>query len=337
MANIPKIAGLDKVAGTIAGLWKDWIAATREKRFTWDQSLKHYGQTQVDEADYKDYSWRCKETRPVCQEIGDTVSAAVKAALFPANDDYFAVKGVDSIGKRNEDEVERYLKNQLFLSRFVSRTEPFVKQVCLLGNSTAGITTERNIVKRKRKRWQDFDVVEDKLPGKIYPIFKNQDIFSVAFDPSLDEYDQTTTRIQRTVTKLDALKTRSDLFFNVNKIKPSGRAKNDSTDSNKQNRRARFGINEKLSLRENEVELLTLFGDIKAGKKTHTDQLVVVANRDTVIRFQDIPFWSGNPHVFAKYSSFPGELFGRGVIEPIIGLQRHIFASSILMRYSILL
>jgi hypothetical protein len=322
MANIPKIPGLDKVASGVAKLWKDWIDATREKRLTWDQSLKHYGQTQVDAGDYKDYPWRCRETRPVCQEIGDTVSSAVKNSLFPANDDYFEVKGVDRRGKLHAGIVQRYLKQRLFLSRFVSRTEPFIKQVCLLGNSTAGITMEQK--KIKRRRWQDFKVVEEDIPVRDYPVFKNHDIFSVAFDPELDEYDQSTTRIQRTVTNLDALKAKSNLFFNLNKIKPSGRALNDSTDSNKQNRRSRFGINEKLSLRDNEIELLTLFGDIKAGKKLHTDQLVVVANRSVPIRFEAIPFFSGNPHVFAKYSSFPGEMFGRGVIEPIIGLQRLI-------------
>lgn len=331
MPPIPTGSGMKDVPSILAGLWKDWIDATSEKRFIWDKALKHYGQNYVDEADYKDYPWRCRNTRPICQEIGDTVSAAVKNSLFPSNDDYFEVKGIDAAGKLHQGVVNAYLKKQLFKSRFVSCTEPFIKQICLLGNGTAAIDFERSVI--NRKRWQDYNIVSDQVVVNNYPIFKNQDIFSVAFDPAMETYDQGTTRIRRTVAQLSSLKAtnaelvandQEPIYNNLNKLKPAGKVLNDSTDSNKQNRRARYGINEKLRLRGDEVELLTLSGDIIVGKKTMRDQLVVVANRSVVIRFQDIPFFSGNPNIFGKYSSFPGELFGRGVIEPIIGLSQLI-------------
>lgn len=313
---------ISKIPEIISELWKTWINATLEKRATWDQCQKHYLQSYVDETDYKDYPWRCKVTRPVCQEVVDTVSAAIKNALFPSNDDYFEVKGDDVTGKQYEKLVQDYLRDRLFLSRFVSRMEPFIKQVCIVGNSAGDVSNRRERI--DRKRWQDFNIIEG-MPGFVnVPRFEHNDIFSVAFNPALSDYEQGTTRIKRTITTLSDLKAKSHLYSNLSKIKPSSYSIADVTDSARTTRRSRFGINEGLRLKKGEVELLTLFGDVEVGKKVYRDYLVVVANRETVIRFEPIPYFCGNTGIFAKYSSVPGEMLGRGVVEPIIGLQQLI-------------
>jgi hypothetical protein len=309
---------------TVSGFWKAWIDATINKRETWDRCLKHYLQNYIDEADYKDYPWRCKVTRPVTQEVVDTISAAIKNALFPSNDDYFAVKGDDPIGRQFEKEVQVYLRQRLFLSRFVSRMEPFIKQICVTGNATGGVYNRRERV--GRRRWQDYRVHPASIAFIDIPRFEHEDIFSVAFDPSLEEYDQGTARIRRTLVDIADLRSMSHLYNKaaLNRISDTVRPANDVTDSHKTTRRTRFGINEQAGMKKGKVELLSYFGDMRMGGEMLRDQLVVIANRQEAIRAEPLPYFCGNTGVFAKYASVPGEMFGRGVVEPIMGLQQLI-------------
>jgi hypothetical protein len=78
---------------------------------------------------------------------------------------------------------------------------------------------------------------------------------------------------------------------------------------------------------KNMVELLQFEGDLELPGPDGTisiykNHILVVANRTQVIRFEPSPFAHGKPswNMFVLYPE-PGEVYGRGIIEPALGLQ----------------
>ena len=76
-----------------------------------------------------------------------------------------------------------------------------------------------------------------------------------------------------------------------------------------------------------QVELLQFEGDLELPGPDGTpviykNHILVVANRSKVIRFEPNPFAHGRPswNMFVLYPE-PGEVYGRGIIEPALGLQ----------------
>lgn len=317
------MASFDNNATTVANLWNKWKSARSEKEEIWMNLHRQYIQRSVNVGDYSanGYPWSCRVTRPIIQETVDTVSAAVKQSLFPLNEDFFEIVGDKEIGFRYEKFVRDWFRQKLFISRFTSRMEPMIKQTVLLGNSSVGTFWRNNSV--ERKRWQDWSMKSRTKKQFDYPVVEHHDIFSSVYNPTVTELDGVNTSIRRTVTTINDLKAKSHLYKNLSSISGTEKIFNDVTDSRRQDRKSVFGVNEGVELREGEVELLTLFGDLTVDGKLFRDHLVVIANRLIPIRFEPLPWWS-NPISWARYSTVPGEGLGMGVAEPILGLARLI-------------
>ena len=77
---------------------------------------------------------------------------------------------------------------------------------------------------------------------------------------------------------------------------------------------------------KDQVELLQFEGDLELpgenGPVIYKNHIMVVANRSKVIRFEPSPFAHGKCswNMFVLYPE-PGEVYGRGIIEPALGLQ----------------
>jgi hypothetical protein len=75
-----------------------------------------------------------------------------------------------------------------------------------------------------------------------------------------------------------------------------------------------------------QVELLQFEGDLELpgenGPVIYKNHIMVIANRSKVIRFEPSPFAHGKCswNMFVLYPE-PGEVYGRGIIEPALGLQ----------------
>lgn len=310
----------EKAVKAVVGKWENWKKVRESKEAIWDDCLKHY-LTYIDEAKYKNWPWRCKVSRPVSQEIVDTVSSAIKSALFPDNEDFFNVEGTDAIGMEYADSVKKYLQNVLFKMRFAQHLSPFLKQLCITGNSTAGLFWRKEDV--IRKRWQDGVVVPHRQIMWDSTKLETHDIFEVVFEPRSPMYSQETPRVRRKIIDKSELKLKKDLYSNLKDIE-GGASPTEQSDSVKSLRRQIFGINDNLIDKKNDVELLIHNGDIEIEGKIYRDRVVVVANRKTLLMFRENPYWCGNPHIFSNYTDSHNELLGRGVIEPIRGLQKLI-------------
>ena len=317
---IEKNIDQEKIIKTIPGLWENWKLGRAEKESKWDECVKNY-MAYIDESKYDSWPWRCKISRPISQEITDTVSASVKTALFPDNEDFFTVEGLDEIGQEFQKDVENYLKIVLFKMRYISSLEPFIKQLCIIGNSYAGLPWRQESV--KRRRWQDGVVMPYNQITWDSTKIESHDMFDVVFDQRSVEYSQELTRIRRKIVSIDDLKLRKDIYSNLGSEKlKSGYQPSEQSDSTRQARRSIYGINEGIADKTKDVELLIVNGDINIDGKIYQDYQCVIANRSVVLQFFENPYWCGNPSIFCNYSLMHNELLGRGPLEPIIGLQK---------------
>lgn len=309
-----------KVVTKVSGDWENWKKVRESKEAIWDDCVKHY-LTYIDESKYKKWPWRCKVSRPVSQEIVDSVAAAMKSALFPDNEDFFNVEGLDQIGAEYAKEVKNYMKVVLFKMRFAQSMNPFIKQLCIVGNSTAGLNWRQESV--IRRRWQDGVQVDGRQVIWDSSRLETHDIFDTVFAPREQNYSQATVRIRRHIISRDELKLRKDLYSNLGDLEDGG-VPMEQSDSAADLRRTIFGINDQLIDKKNDIELLIQHGDINIDGKIYRDMIVVVANRKTLLMFVENPYWCGSPHIFSNYTDVHNEMLGRGPIEPIRGLQKLI-------------
>jgi len=98
----------------------------------------------------------------------------------------------------------------------------------------------------------------------------------------------------------------------------------ESSDSLKMMTERQIGI---AKMPKDMVELIQFEGDIEipdgmGGVTFYPNHILVVANRTRVIRFEPNPFYHGRPtwELFRLYEE-PNELYGRGGIEPILGIN----------------
>jgi hypothetical protein len=309
-----------KIKDYIVDTWKDWKKARQEKEEDWDECIKHY-LCYVDLSKFDGWEWRSKVSRPISQEIGDANKAQIKAALFPDNEEFFDVEGLDDIGQRFKHLVKERMKDVLFAMRFTSRFDPFLMQLCTIGNSHAQLPWTVEVA--YRKTWQTGQVRRKPTITWDGPKFETNDMFNVVFDPRETEYNQHSPRIIRRIVSKNYLKLNADLYElddDLLKEKPPL----EESDHMRDERRRIFGWGDQQIERKDDVELLIYTGDMFIDDQAFIDKIFIVANRQKLIRGEEVVEFCGPPYIYANYTKIPNEMLGRGPLEPVRGLQRLI-------------
>jgi len=163
------------------------------------------------------------------------------------------------------------------------------------------------------------------------PTFHVDDIFNFVIDPFSPD-PKHALRIKRTFvakSQLVALSQKNEygysVYSNVERITTS-EVRRHQTDDFEEDRYRAFGMEMPKS---SEVELLEAWGTIEIpggyggeDTKTYVSHVCTIANRQTVIRFEPTFLWSGDaPVQLATYRDVPGQVYGIGQLEPLLGLQ----------------
>jgi hypothetical protein len=75
------------------------------------------------------------------------------------------------------------------------------------------------------------------------------------------------------------------------------------------------------------IEIIECWGTIETnkdsgGKEAYTSFVGAIANRGPLVRFEPTFLWSGkSPNGLCKYRNVPGQVYGIGALEPVLGLQ----------------
>lgn len=163
------------------------------------------------------------------------------------------------------------------------------------------------------------------------PTFQANDIFNFVIDPfSTDR--RRALRIKRTFVSKAVLRRMAQkndwgysVYSNVEKIREA-EYRGQNQDDFEVDRYRAFGMDMPKST---EVELLEAWGTMEipgsydgSEEKTYVSHVCTVANRSTLIRFEPTFLWSGDaPVQLATYRDVPGQVYGIGQLEPLLGLQ----------------
>jgi len=329
MDKIEKDIDQEEVIKFISGNWENWKSDRKPKEQIWQDCLNNY-LVVVDESKYSNWPWRAKVSDTFSQEIGDIAASALKNALFPFDEEFYKLEPLDDIGVVYRDKMQTYFDRKLKESKFIERYRPFLKQLAVLGNSSAFLPWKK-ITRPKRLRIKEKNEIKlSTLQETLYDSFRfdTLDILNVVMN-SDSTYSEDSPMIVRSLHSLASLKDMKDQYDNLDKLEASiveskmGHAAPSQTDDAFASQRsATFGIN--FNVDNEEVELLTCRGDMEIDGKIYRDYSGVVANRKFLLQFKENPFWAGRPLVWSDYNSLWYTPYGIGPLEPVKGIHELI-------------
>jgi hypothetical protein len=276
---------------------------------------------------------RSQIVRPVLYEAVEAIHANLLNALFPANERFFSVIGKTEENHRQAGLIEEFLRNKLEDASFIEKYALFLKQAVITGNTAAAVPWRQSRQTRQVYRPVHLfgvtvgtqKVTREEL---IYngPDFETLDMFDFLIDPDASDFEQAKV-IRKVDRELRTLKA-NPAYHHLEHLKLKKHEAQDMSDSNKQSRRRAFGLDESLSTLDEALEkvsLLEAWGDFRIGETVYKNYVCVVANQDTVIRFEPNPYECGmKPFIFTPFIPVPNEIYGIGAIEKSLGLQHAI-------------
>ncbi len=274
---------------------------------------------------------RSRIARPVLYEAVEAIHANLLNALFPVNERFFTVLGKTETDQRNASLIEEFLRNKLEDAGFVEKYALFLKQAIITGNTVAAAPWRKSRQQRtvnKPVRLFGMTVGYQKVSRETVtyngPDFEVLDMFDFLIDPDATDFEQAKLirRVDRSLLSLKG----NPVYHNLDRVKPNETNAWDASESNKNSRRKAFGLDE--TPQENnesmdtKVTLLEAWGDFIIGDTVYENHVCVIANQDTVIRFEPNPYEHGmKPFVFTSFIPVPNEVYGIGAIEKSLGLQ----------------
>lgn len=277
---------------------------------------------------------RSQVVRPILYEAVEAIHANLLNAIFPANERFFTVIGKTEENQQNATVIEEFLRNKLEDTSFIEKYALFLKQAIITGNTVAAVPWRKTSHNRQVSRpVQLFGMtvgtqkVHEETITYHGPDFEVLDIFDFLIDPDAPDFEQ--AKIIRKVERpLSAIKS-NPAYSNLDHLKVNNPDNTESDDQHKKSRRRAFGLDD-VSPGTNataidKVTLLETWGDFVIGESLYKNYVCVIANHDTVIRFEPNPYDSGmKPFIFTSFIPVPNEIYGIGAIEKSLGLQHAI-------------
>ena len=315
----------EDVAAFIKDSFDGWKDARIEKETIWQSCVDNY-LTVIDTAKYESWPWRSKVCDTMSQETGDTIASALRNSLFPLTEDYFTLRGKDELGIKHEARMTEYVKTKLKQAKFQEKMRVFLKQLTILGNSVVHIPWVKNTEKKKKRVMENGKVFIKTINKEVYDSFdiETLDILDVVFDPN-KAYTKKSLCIYRTYKSLAELKLNKNYDAEGLADIESGFAEYQQRTDNtvdKTKRAEAFGLAYDSSTED--IELLVGYGDFELDGVIYEDYLAVVGNSGTLLRFEPNPYWGGKPLLLGTYDPMWFSVYGRGPLEPILGVQELI-------------
>lgn len=273
--------------------------------------------------------------RPVLYEAVEAIHSNLLNALFPANERFFTVTGKTETDHQNAQMIEEFLRGKLEDANFIEKYALFLKQAVVTGNTVAAVPWKKTRqIRRVEQPITLFGVTvgyqKEVREETVYngPEFEVLDIFDFLIDPDATEFRQAKVihKVERSLRELKS----NPAYSNLDNVQPlTDGFSPDADDANKTSKRRAFGLDEPQSSgheqRGDKVKLLEAWGDFVIDDQVFANYVCVVANENTVIRFEPNPYDCGlKPFIFTNFIPVPNEIYGIGSIEKSLGLQHVI-------------
>ena len=270
---------------------------------------------------------------PVVRQQLKQLYSSLKLTLFPNDEDYFRIRGVDPEAAEIEDELTEALKLKFKEAMIAEKIGAALWDVCWAGNAAILPTIKDNI------RWEwSFDPVTQQYVANQVDVPPEPDLETLNpiqfyLDPSAKNAECAGWGHYGSKKKQEIKD--STLYFNTDKLddlKSTGKSGNETD--------AQFDLTSFNGLVNSFTEVeggidydLFYFPYLKTKDKEYRNMLVGMAGGQVLVRFHPNLFPGGmNPVVFFNWSNDVGSPYGTGPVEDIKELQRLI---NILYNYMI--
>jgi hypothetical protein len=331
----------EKVVQAVTGLWEDWKLARADKERIWDECLGNY-LVHVDPTKYDAWPWRCNVADSFSQETADTLASTLRNSLFPMNEDFYEIEGLDTKGRQGVPVMKAYLDTQLYQMKFIEKLTPHFKQLCVIGNAPLLLHWTRQ-TRARRRRTEHVNTgsgktviktIDERQKAYDGPDVLPMDAYDVVFNPEVMGLAE--TPILRRMPKLRLAQVKQ-WFPNLKddvlaEIEDSAMPMEPS-DTQKDMRARLFGVQPQLSTQDthgrkaetkgdtDEFELIMLHGDLEVDGERFEDQQVAIINRKVLVEMKRNPYWAGRPIVWDTYEDVWFTPLGKGPLEPVRGTQ----------------
>jgi len=336
------------VASWAAQWWVDRKNERLIKERIWNECILavdcKFGETWEELEEY-----RSKRYMSLPWQAVETVSSSLVNGCMPS--DWFSILGRTPADDQKSKLMLSLLKWQHFKTKFRTKFKVFAKSACITGNVPYCVDWREETIQvpddeamaaqmayNQMQQSMGLTVPQEAMmnfrPTKALraydgPDFHIGNIFDYVQDlqPSNPRFALRAIKFFRSKAYLD-FKSQPDengysLYQNIDQVSDENIFR-DSSDSLKLMTERQIGI---ARMPEDMVELIQFEGDFEipnggGGSTYYPNHIMVVANRRTVIRFEPNPFLYGRPtwELFVLYPE-PNETYGRGIIEPILGIN----------------
>jgi len=315
-----------------------WDSARRSRESMWLQIYKRYFSV----AEKFKTPSRSSITQPMAFKIIEAALPKLANSIYAQDNKFFDVKAIDPDNiddLARAEAIRRLLELQLDKARFFPKFLDFTKQMLLYGTSFMKVYWEvkhdwvwERTSRREMQTIEGFEIGEKIIwdEEKKYTATKRQpglevlDILDVYLDPDATDEQGGRGVFLRSWISRDELKEmaqgRFPVYGNVNKLDEEVGSAEAYADSRAE-RLAPRGLNTSATNRKDEIELLEFWGSLDIdGDGIKEECQIVIADRQTIVRAIANPFHhQKRPIVRGVMFPVPNELYGLGMIEPVIG------------------
>lgn len=337
------LQGIDQhtLANWLVTQWRRMKDERVHKEAIWQECWLAYnskfGDTWREIAEY-----RSKRYIPLSKLAIESVTSNLVQGVMP-HDDWFNIMGRTPDDERGAKYMSALLKWQHFRTGWRKQFALGLKQAAIFGNVPWATLWKQDVrwVPDPEQHGENMGAYAASLemgtaqagvppPVPLKPVRKydgpefvigNIFDFVIERNPN-DEYALRINRNFKTKAYLERMAEPDamgySIYENIDSINNENVYK-ESSDGLRQSIDAEMGF---YNIPKERVELLEAWGDFEIDGETYHNHVLVVANRNTVIRFEPNPYAHGRiPWQMFVLQPDPIEVYGNGVLEPALGLQ----------------
>ena len=313
--------------------WALYIGTSEAMDSMRSQIVKTVGDVNVD--------WRHKINVGKAFEAVETIHGYLMAATFP-NRDWFDVVPQLPSSLQLAKLVQKYVQAKLEDGKFRANYENFLRQLIITGNSVMALPWRYETLSYKKKvkiskqdrgsafgvidldESQDYqwETVEEERVIQNSPDFETLDMFDCFFDTANKDANQSTFIRRLYKSKAEVITCIHDGTYEkvpitvIQQTKPYG-----STKASQVQRYS--GINTQNWSPSEIVEVWEYWGDVHLDDVTYKDVVITILGDDTLLRFEQNPYWGGRPFIYGSYIPVM-QTYAMGAIQPSAGLLHEL-------------
>lgn len=324
VAELQGVFNREDPAEWVSALWTKYNDQRQGKINEWKELRNYVFATDTTTTTNQSLPWKNSTTLPKLCQIRDNLHSNYLSALFP-NDRWLSWQGhtKDAAKKSKAKAIQAYMTNKCRMGHFRTEASKLLYDYIDYGNAFATVDFEASY---------KVDVEGARVPTYIGPVVRRISPLDIVFNPLASNF-RDTHKIIRSVKTIGEIKgmakdsPENEFWATAIERREAILAKSKGYSIEDFVKASGYSVDGFGNLYEyyqsGYVELLEFYGDYHdEDGNLHTNKIITIMDRSTVVRVDDIPSWFGHAPVYHVGWRFrPDNLWAMGPLDNLVGLQ----------------